>query len=77
VTRAKLRPDPEERARQRDAAYERGWVDSLRACQNVSQQPVEDAYDYQQGWNECAKYRWEDPANDGCAPDPNYRKPRA
>jgi hypothetical protein len=70
------RPDPEERNKRRDAAYERGWQDSLRGYAAHSLQPIDDVYYYAQGWSECAKYRWENPANNGCAPDPNYRKPR-
>lgn len=72
----KSRVDPETRERQRDAAYERGWVDSLNAYWNSSGQPFEDIYNYHEGWEACAKYRWEDPTNNGRAPDPNYRVPR-
>lgn len=71
------RLEPEERERQRDAAYERGWKDSLTAYYNMTNQPDDDRYDYGKGWDACAKYRWEDPANRGSAPDPNYRIPRS
>ncbi len=63
----------EERELQRAAAYERGWVDSLRGYQNGAAQPWEDKYDYQRGWWACADYRWADPSNNGVAPDPNFR----
>jgi len=66
----------EERKAQRDAAYERGWVDSLIAFDRTSQQPTEDIYCYRQGWDACAEYRWKDPANRGSAPDRNFRKAR-
>jgi hypothetical protein len=65
----------EARETRRQAAYERGWVDSLRAYQDTSSQPTEDKYDYGQGWHACANYRWAEPANRGVAPDPTYRKP--
>lgn len=68
---------PEEREKRKDAAYERGWVDSLTAYDRTNLQPPEDIYAYRQGWDACAKYRWEDPANKGRAPDPNFRIPRA
>lgn len=66
----------EEREAQRDAAYERGWVDSLSAhwCQNG--QAFEDIYYYRQGWDACAECRWQDPKNNGRAPDPTFRTPR-
>lgn len=67
---------PEEREQRRDAAYERGWVDSLRGLQGHSVQPIDDVYDYARGWDACAKYRWEDPKNNGRARDPSYRIPR-
>ena len=66
----------EEREARCDAAYERGWVDSLRAYFSISTQPIEDAYCYRQGWLACAAYRWADPSNRGVAPDPTYRTPR-
>lgn len=68
--------EPEERERQRDVAYERGWVDSLKAYDATSLQPVDDIYYYSRGWQACAEYRWEDPSNRGVAPNPNYRIPR-
>lgn len=70
------RPSFEDRESRRDAAYERGWVDSLSAYSAHTLQPIEDVWDYRQGWEACAKYRWQDPANRGRAPDPNYRTPR-
>ncbi len=60
----------------RDAAYERGWVDSLTAFDARSIQPWEDIYDYARGWEACARYRWRDMAGRGVAPDPTYREPR-
>ncbi len=66
----------EEREQQRDAAYERGWLDSLRAFYNTGGQPIEDVYDYVSGWEACSKYRWEDRRNRGVAPDPAFRRPR-
>jgi hypothetical protein len=72
----KIKITHEQREAQRDAAYERGWVDSLRAYDRISQQPMGDVYYYRQGWDVCAEYRWNDPANRGSAPDPAYRKPR-
>lgn len=71
--RRKLSPEQERAA---DAAYERGWRDSLSAHSRHSGQPMNDIYYYGQGWDACAKYRWEDPANRGVAPDRNYRTPR-
>lgn len=76
MTSRKVQITPEQREAQKDAAYERGWVDSLTAYDRTSQQPINDAYCYRQGWDACAKYRWEDPANNGRAPDRNYRIPR-
>lgn len=70
------RLSPEAREAQRDAAYERGWVDSLRAYWAISLQPIDDCFDYGKGWNACAKYRWADPSNNGRAPDPDFRVPR-
>lgn len=70
------RETPEEREERRDAAYERGWVDSLSAYAAHGLQPSEDVWDYGRGWEACAKYRWQDPANNGVAPDPNFRTPR-
>lgn len=66
---------PEAKRARRLAAYERGWVDSLRAYDARSCQPVDDGYDYARGWNACADYRWKDPNGRGVAPDPNYRTP--
>jgi len=56
-----------------EAAYERGWVDSLRAHNALSCQPALDKYYYQRGWHDCADYRWKDPEGRGVAPDPTYR----
>lgn len=64
------RPEQEAAA---DAAYERGWVDSLDAYDRISLQPTDDIYWYRIGWDTCAKYRWEDPKNRGRALDRNYR----
>ncbi len=64
---------PEARDVRRAAAFERGWVHSLNGYDARAQQPVEDLYDYRRGWDECAIYRWADPANKGIAPDLNYR----
>lgn len=71
----KVNETPEARKARRQAAYERGWTDSLRGYQATSLQHVEDIYDYAQGWHACADYRWADPTDRGVAPDPNYRKP--
>lgn len=60
----------------RDAAYERGWLDSLRAYDNLSGQPIEERYDYAAGWHACGNYRWADPRGRGVAPDPTHRTPR-
>ena len=60
----------------RDAAYERGWVDSLRAYWNSVGQAPDDIYWYAQGWRACANYRWQDHAGSGRAPDPSFRTPR-
>lgn len=65
-----------EREARRDAAYERGWVDSLRAYDARSCQPVDDIFDYARGWQACADYRWKDRNGRGVAPDPTYRTPR-
>lgn len=59
-----------------DATYERGWADSLDALDRISGQPIGDIYWYRVGWDACAKYRWEDPANHGSAPDRSHRIPR-
>ena len=61
---------------EKDAAYERGWVDSLDAYQRISCQPFNERYYYGQGWDACAKYRWQDRNGNGVAPDRNYRTPR-
>lgn len=71
-----LRQSAQEREAANDAAYERGWVDSLRAYDQQSRQPIEDAYWYRKGWDACADYRWKDPKNRGSAPDLNFRVPR-
>lgn len=65
-----------EREARRDAAYERGWVDSLRGYDARGVQSWDDNYDYARGWEACAAYRWKDPTNRGRAPDPTYRTPR-
>lgn len=70
------RETAEQRESRRDAAYERGWVDSLRAYYARSSQAVEDIYDYAQGWHACADYRWQDRNGRGIAPDPTFRTPR-
>lgn len=67
----------EEIEAKRDAAYERGWVDSLRAHDRASCQPNADIYCYREGWEACAKYRWQDPSNRGRATDPGFRIPKA
>lgn len=61
---------------QADAAYERGWVDSLDALDRTSCQPTADIYWYRTGWQACADYRWQDRCNNGVAPDRAYRTPR-
>lgn len=71
-----LKPTTAEREKAKDAAYERGWVDSLTAYNAISFQPSGDRYWYKQGWDSCAKYRWQEPANRGRASDPNFRIPR-
>lgn len=76
MTARKVADTPEERIARRDAAYERGWVDSLSAYDRTSCQPTEDIYYYRQGWDACAKYRWADPAGRGRAPDTKFRIPR-
>lgn len=65
----------EARDARRAAAFERGWVDSLRAYDARAMQPTEDIYDYSKGWHACADYRWSDPRNRGVAADPAYRAP--
>lgn len=70
------RPLSAEQRERADAAYERGWADSLRAHSRHSGQPMEDIYWYGKGWEACAEYRWQDPANRGVAPDPHFRIPR-
>jgi hypothetical protein len=76
MTARKVQNTLEQREAQRDAAYERGWVDSLSAYDRTSMQPTTDIYYYRQGWDACADYRWADPSNRGRALDLNYRKPR-
>ena len=71
----KVNETPEAREARRQAAYERGWVDSLHGYQATHSQHVEDIYDYAQGWHACADYRWADPRNNGVASDETYRKP--
>lgn len=71
-----MRRTPQQDKERRDAAYERGWLDSLRAYYALSLQPLEDCYDYAAGWQACAAYRWANPANRGIAPDTSYRMPR-
>lgn len=66
----RLRPTTEEA----DAAYERGWVDSLDARLDMS--PGVDPYCYHMGWQACADYRWQDRNGRGVAPDRTYRVPR-
>jgi hypothetical protein len=63
----------EARDARRDAAFERGWVDSLRGYYALSMEPIDDGYYYKRGWDMCTAYRWIDPKNNGVAPDPNYR----
>lgn len=41
----------------REAAYQRGWTDSLTAYYGVSEQPWKDKYDYLTGWWACADKR--------------------
>ena len=59
-----------------DAAYERGWKDSLDAYARHSLIPPNDRYWYGIGWQACADYRWQDRNGRGIAPDRNYRKLR-
>lgn len=61
---------------EKDAAYERGWSDSLTAHFAPSRVPINVRYYYIDGWQKCADYRWRDPAGRGVAPDPTYREPR-
>lgn len=68
-----VKETPEARDTRRRAAYERGWRDSLKGLSATSSQSIDDCYDYSQGWHACAAYRWKDPANNGVAPDPDYR----
>ena len=68
--------NPADREARRDAAYERGWVDSLRAYDDRGSQPVQDIYDYARGWEACSDYRWANPYGRGVAPDPDFRTPR-
>lgn len=56
-----------------NAAYERGWVDSLDARWVSSIDPMIDRYWYARGWHACADYRWRDPSGRGVAPDRDYR----
>lgn len=60
----------------KDAAYERGWVDSLDARYGHSFEPIGTGYWYVRGWNACADYRWLDRSGRGVAPDRKYRTPR-
>lgn len=76
VWRKLPRRSAQEKEAAADAAYERGWVDSLTAYDRTSCQPIEDVYWYRRGWDACAEYRWADPANNGSAPDKNFRIPR-
>ena len=76
MTKREIKATTEQDKACRDAAYERGWVDSLSAFDRTSCQPTADIYDYRLGWDACANYRWKDPANRGKASDPNYREPR-
>lgn len=48
----------EARTARRKAAYDRGWRDSLTALFAVSEQPLDDKYDYLTGWWACADVRW-------------------
>lgn len=66
---------PEQRAAA-DAAYERGWIDSLDAYIRSQVVPIEQRYWYHRGWDACAKYRWTDRIRNGVAPDRTYRVPR-
>ncbi len=66
----------EEEERLRDEAYERGWVDSLSARLAMCSVPTAYRYYYRQGWDACAKYRWQDPNGRGVAPDRTFRIPR-
>lgn len=76
TAKAARKPTAEEREAQRDAAYERGWVDSLTAHWRASCQSMDDLYYYTLGWQMCAQYRCLDPSNRGTAPDPDFRIPR-
>lgn len=51
------RRSKEETLAKRAAAFQRGWTDSLSAYQAVSEQPLEDKYDYLSGWWACADAR--------------------
>ncbi len=64
-------------AQRDDAAYERGWIDSLDAYDRASLVPSADRYWYKRGWDACADYRWRDRNGNGIAPDRSYRTPRA
>lgn len=57
----------------KDAAYERGWIDSLSAHWNTGAVSHDVLYWYIQGWQRCADYRWQDRNGRGIAPDPTYR----
>lgn len=65
-----------DRTAEDDAAYERGWVDSLDAIDRSSLQPKDDIYWYRTGWQRCADYRWQDRTKRGVADDRTYRAPR-
>lgn len=61
-----------ERDARRADAYERGWKDGLRGYWDPNSRPGHGG-DYSKGWGACAEYRWADRANNGVAPDPNFR----
>lgn len=61
---------------QKDAAYERGWVDSLTAYFAPISIAMGEQYYYLRGWHTCADWRWEDPSRRGVALDKTYRRPR-
>jgi len=69
-------PTTAEKETAADAAYERGWVDSLDAWDRLSSQSMADSYWYRRGWQACANYRWQDRNGRGIAPDRAYRTPR-
>lgn len=53
----KARPSLAEVETRRKAAYARGWADSLRGYQAISEQPWLDRFDYGQGWWDCVDWR--------------------